>query len=287
MRLRVLGSLAAAAMTAGLAMSVAPSTSALATTVTPVYYLALGDSLSQGVQPDSTGANQVTNNGYVDDLYNLLKVHHPALQLAKLGCPGETTTTFINGGICSYPEGNQLAAAEAFIATHKVIFITIDIGANNVDGCISNGTVDQQCLVAGITAMINELPVILTGIHNAAPTVRIHAMNYYDPFVAAWLTGPAGQVLAQQTVALGNIFNHDMDQIYYAFNARVVDVAGTFQTRNFTIDPSTGLPLNVELICAWTYMCAPAPVGPNIHATTPGYAAIAGSFAATYAELRP
>ena len=39
------------------------------------------------------------------------------------------------------------------------------------------------------------------------------------------------------------------------------------------------VPLNVATICQYTYMCDPAPVGPNIHANPAGYEAIALSFA--------
>ena len=72
------------------------------------YYLALGDSLSQGVQPDMAGANVETRQGYPDQLYAALRSGHPGLQLVKFGCPGETTSTMINGGICRYPGGPQL-----------------------------------------------------------------------------------------------------------------------------------------------------------------------------------
>ena len=39
-------------------------------------------------------------------------------------------------------------------------------------------------------------------------------------------------------------------------------------------------PLNVARICQWTWMCAPAPVGPNIHANDAGYAVMAQAFEA-------
>ena len=40
------------------------------------------------------------------------------------------------------------------------------------------------------------------------------------------------------------------------------------------------IPLNVALVCQWTWMCAPPPVGPNIHAKAEGYGVIAGAFLA-------
>src|ERR1700759_4640480 len=83
------------------------------------YYLALGDSLSQGVQPDAAGTSVETAQGYPDQLYAILHRGRPGLQLVKLGCPGETTGTMINGGICPYGQGSQLAAATAFLTAHR------------------------------------------------------------------------------------------------------------------------------------------------------------------------
>src|SRR2546430_1542605 len=90
---------------------------------TSSYYLALGDSLAQGVQPNTRGASVVTNQGYVDDLYGLYRAEVAGLQLAKLGCPGETTTTMIHGGVC-YPAGtSQLDRAVAFLGSPHVGFV--------------------------------------------------------------------------------------------------------------------------------------------------------------------
>jgi hypothetical protein len=64
------------------------------------YYVSLGTSLAVGVQPDARGRNQPTDEGYADQLYRLLRLTRPRLQLVKLGCPGETSTTLIAGGLC-------------------------------------------------------------------------------------------------------------------------------------------------------------------------------------------
>ncbi len=55
------------------------------------YYLSLGDSLSQGVQPGPTGHDVATAHGYPDQLAAMLRTHLPHLRLVKLGCSGETT----------------------------------------------------------------------------------------------------------------------------------------------------------------------------------------------------
>src|SRR5262247_952289 len=74
------------------------------------YYLALGDSLAFGFQP-----NGDFTHGYVQQLSAQL----PGLVLVNLGCPGETSTTFVTGGRCPYPNGaSQLATAIAFLRAH-------------------------------------------------------------------------------------------------------------------------------------------------------------------------
>src|SRR5581483_5993234 len=116
----------------------------------PVYYLALGDSLARGVQPDASGQSVPTDQGYVDDLYAAAHARIRSLQLVKLGCPGESTTSLIHGGVCAYPQGSQLAAAAEFLRSHRqsVLFVTIDIGSNDLNSCLTGGTIDQACVAA-------------------------------------------------------------------------------------------------------------------------------------------
>jgi lysophospholipase L1-like esterase len=269
-----------AAMATSLLVAVAPlgAGGAGAAERTP-YYLALGDSLAQGVQPNSTGQSVVTDQGYVDDLYSLYSRVVPNLKLAKLGCPGETTTSMIKGGVCTYPLGSQLAQALAFLQTHRVVLVTIDIGANNVDGCLASGTPDLACIGGGLSSIGTDLPQIMGAIKANAPGIPVVGMNYYDPFLAEWLLGPAGQTVATESLGLAGTLNGTLDSIYGAFGDRVADVARAFLTNDTTPFLFTGVPIDVIVICALTWMCAPSPVGPNIHANAAGYAVIAGAFA--------
>ena len=72
--------------------------------------------------------------------------------------------------------------------------------------------------------------------------------------------------------------------VYASGDVEVADVAAAFSTTDFTTQvqlPGVGtVPLNVARICQWTWMCAPPPVGPNIHANDAGYHVIADTVAA-------
>ncbi|MDQ1414634.1 MAG: hypothetical protein QOF81_247 [Acidimicrobiaceae bacterium] len=242
------------------------------------YYLALGDSLSQGVQPDAAGRSVVTNQGYADDLWSRYHATSPNLRLAKLGCPGETTGTMQTGGVCSYPLGSQLAQAIDFLATHRVVLVTLDIGANNIDSCVSAAGLDQACVAAGFAAVRRDLPVILQALRQAAPQVTKVAMTYYDPFVAAALKGGAFTALAVQSEHLGAAFNQILAAQFIAHGFAVADVAGAFAPVNIPTMAILDLPVDLAFACAYTWMCAPSPVGPNIHATALGYSVIALAF---------
>jgi len=246
----------------------------------PVYYLALGDSLAQGVQVNSSGNAVATDQGYVDDLYGALKVDNPAIQLVKLGCPGATTGTMINGGCpyFSYPDGSQLAQAVSFLRTHRhqVALVTIDIGANNVDGCFSASGINSGCVLQGFASVQAQLPVILRQLRLAAgPMVPVVGMNYYDPFLAAYLE-PGGAGAATESVVLGDALNGLLATIYALNGDQVANVQQTFQTNNFAPYGTSAIPTNVALICAWTYMCNYQ----NIHPNTMGYQEVAGAFEA-------
>ena len=175
------------------------------------YYVSVGTSLSVGIQPDENGVNQRTNEGYADQLFDIIEPRYRKIRLVKLGCPGETTATMMAGGICTYPKGSQLAEAVSFLHAHKdkVELITIDMGVNDIlaDGCIVGTTVDFDCIDGALFKISTNLPVILTALREAAdPGTPIVGMNYYNTFLAAWLTGNhAGQVLAMAVGRIGRI----------------------------------------------------------------------------------
>jgi lysophospholipase L1-like esterase len=248
--------------------------------IAPPYYLALGDSLSVGLQPTLHGPVP-TNQGYADDLHAFYRFRIPGLRLAKLGCPGETTTTMLAGGVCSYPTGSQIAEAVAFLHTHRVVLITVDIGANNLLPCIGSSGIDAACVGSGINGVAADLPQILIALRAAAgPSVPIVGMNYYDPFLAAWrlFPAPAGPALAVASLQVITLFNSTLGAIYNAFRVPVAQVAAAFHINDFSHGVLASLPVNVELTLAWTWMGLPPPLGPNIHPNAVGYAVIAGAF---------
>jgi lysophospholipase L1-like esterase len=254
---------------------------ALAIAPEPAYYLALGDSLSRGVQPNAAGTSVETSSGYPDQVYAALRRSHPGLELVKLGCPGETTSTMINGGICRYPGGSQLKAAETFLHAHRggVLLVTIDIGANDPEACGGQPNLAQlaSCAVKDIPAAVTHLTTIMARLTAAAgPGVRIVGMNYYLPALAEWHDGLTGHLVARVAERLAAVYNAMLGRVYTHYGARVANVFGAFHTSDFAAQGTT--PRNVALLCQWTWACAAPPRGPNQHANQAGYQVIARTF---------
>jgi lysophospholipase L1-like esterase len=290
---------AAAAVACGATAAVLPGVAA-AKTASPHYYLALGDSLSQGMQPDLHGVTRNTNQGYANDLAAIERGRAHGLQLVQLGCGGETTTSMLTGKgnntnarllHCDRAGGSQLAAAERFLKAHhepgEVPLVTVDIGANDVDGC---GSVPSSqlasCVTTGLTNINKNLPKIFAGLKKAAPKgTTFAAMTLYDPFLANYFApaGSSARSLETESIALAKTLNGDLTSLDQKAGFLTADVAGAFATYDSTdmvAWESQQIPLNVSRLCSWTWACQTPPSGPNIHANKNGYQVIANAFAA-------
>jgi lysophospholipase L1-like esterase len=273
---------------AALAKHVSKTLAKHAPKTTTSYYLSLGDSLSVGAQPDAQGTTLATNQGYANFLYAIERRRIKGLKLEQLGCPGESTGSMINGGLCTYPQGSQLQAALAFIATHKIAFITLDIGANDIDTCgsVTTTVINTACVNDGISSINSDVPTIASDLRDAAgPKVRIAAMTYYDVYMADYLQGTLGQREASLSVPLTQSVNDALTADFAAQGFIMADVGSAFDVYkpfSTTVVTAMGtLPVAVAETCQLTWMCSAPPIGANIHATVAGYQEIAEVFAAS------
>jgi lysophospholipase L1-like esterase len=258
------------------------------------FYVSLGDSLSVGVQPNSAGKNLNTRQGYPRQLAKLVG----NLKLVEYGCGNATTKTFIDGSRkCAparkpgykntSPKTSQLAAAVKFLKSNRkrTAFVTIDIGANDLQICAKNGSIDLNCVNDGIAAIKKYGPKIAKALRKAAGKgLPMAVSTLYDPFLQQWFSGSLGQAIAKGSVDLAR--KQVNPAIVNAFKPQGFKIAKTdvdFSTyvpfsRTTTYAGQAGVPVAVAEICRLTFMCRPKPVGPNIHATTKGYAVMAKAF---------
>ena len=228
------------------------------------YYLALGNSLAFGYQP-----NLDFDHGYVDDLSANLRTRGNK-QTANLACPDETSGSFINGG-CPYAilrkfpyEGNQLSAALLYLNEHQgqVSPVTLDIGANDVLPDLSNTTcaIDTEKFKSDLAALDTNLAqVILPRLHaalmvNGEVTGDLLVENYYDPY----------QNQCPNTVPLMREMNSHIAADVQNFGT-LVDVFDAF---GGAVTPN-------QNICVYSWICSSFH---DVHSTRTGYKVIAGAF---------
>ncbi len=292
--------------TLAMGLTIWAGTAAAAPSIHPTrYYLALGDSLSVGFQPNANGTGLETDRGYTNDLLTLESKHAKNLVLVEVGCPGDTTTSLLTGQgnatnaakyHCNRRKGSQLKAAVAFLKQHhaagEVPLITIDIGANDVDGCVSAGSIAaiSACIATGENAIKQNTPKILNALKAAAPKgTRFAAMNLYDPVLGEYFsTSSSDKTLASASVPLVQGLNSDIQSADSSSGFKTADVADAFQTYNTAATVSFDgqmVPVDVATVCGLTWACTPPPVGPNIHANDNGYSVIAQAFYSTVGRL--
>ena len=253
----------------------APASAAAATPKAPPveYYVAMGDSLAQA------GGATATSYGYVNLIYQHELSRYPGLQLVNLSCDGASTVSVIGPSGCTYATGTQLGDAEAFLRAHlgHIPLLTIDIGANDVDQCADASGIDTACVNTGVSHITANLPIILNGLRAAYPGLAIYGMDYYDPFLADWLSGASGVAVATQSEVDAVALNSLLGQLYAAAGASMADPASLFQITNFALTGSymgMVLPENVALACQWTNMCDNG----DFHADDAGHAELAAAF---------
>jgi lysophospholipase L1-like esterase len=227
------------------------------------FYLALGDSLAYGYQPDLN-----YNQGYADDFFSNLK-SHGVKNYVNMSCPGESSSTFMNGG-CPYAFmhkyfylGTQLSAAVSFLHNHtgQVSPVTLDIGANDVMGDVS---ASKCTLNSKFATDLAHLDTNLTGTIlpqlKAALTVKgkvtgdLILMNYYDPY----------QNICPNSVSIIETFNQHLANDINGFGT----IVNVFKAFGGAGTPNSN-------VCKYTWMCS---VFTNIHATNKGYSVIASTF---------
>ncbi len=213
-------------------------------------YLALGDSLAFGYQP-----NLDLSHGYADLLFPWLQPFGTR-QVVNLACPGETTATMLAGG-CRAPflrktryTGSQLEQAQAVIRANRgrVSPVTLTIGANDVLTDLGPGCTEH---VAAFTAHLDQMEANLDQIVRALVEALdgegdLFVTTYYNPFEQAC---PDTEQHLQE-------LNDRIAAVARRHGAHVVPVADAFAGR----------------ACDLTWMCSRYR---DIHATTAGYQVIA------------
>ena len=132
---------------------------------------------------------------------------------------------------------SQLTAAESFLSSHPgdVALLTIDIGSNDLQHCVSSTQVNMSCLRVSDLAMEKNLAKIVRPLRSLLsrmdPSARMISMNYYDPFLGlAYSPGGAkGEKLALESLPAIELFNTELAATYRVYGVPTADVAASFR----------------------------------------------------------
>jgi lysophospholipase L1-like esterase len=287
---RVFGALVLSMTLANFAV---PGTAQADTATSSVFYLAIGASESIGVQPTAQVPHgERTDDGYTDDLVADEALQGVTLDLHEIGCAGETTATAISGAdTCYTPADTQLNEAVAFLESHQDDrgLVTIDLGFNDVRTCLAALSTFSSCLNQKTAEVQTQLASILMSLKSVAgPNVVFVGLNHDDPYLAEARNGGDGPRLAHDSFIMVDRLNATLREVYASFDIPVADVAAAFALGNHSsaklIKAST-LSQGSAVACELTWMCAPAPYGPNVHPDDAGYLAIAEAIEAVLPPL--
>lgn len=159
------------------------------TSVAPINYLALGDSLAFGISSDG-----LPSKGYPDFLAQSLQEKNGLKSSNKgFSFPGYTATNVLNDMKENVAKpiigiGHEEKSAELHKSIAEADLITISVGANDVlsyfkvDPTTGLPEVDFLGLVAAIQQVGVNYNMILKSIYAINPDVQVYVMGYYNPF---------------------------------------------------------------------------------------------------------
>jgi len=236
------------------------------------YYLALGDSIAYGFQPNKPkGAPSAAfDSGYVDLFAARLHKLSPKIQVVNYGCPGESTRTFAAGGcegrgdvkaLHDSFKGAQLDAALAFLRAHsgEVSPVTLTLFGNDwfpmvFDRCKGKLACIRKLAPGEIAAFESRLTSILNRLRAAAPAAEIIVTG-------AWNIDP------------GSV--EQLRPVYRSLDSAIARAAERSRSRfadTLPVFNPTGSPQAQRArLCALSFVCSKG----DPHPTDAGYRAIA------------
>jgi lysophospholipase L1-like esterase len=232
------------------------------------YYLALGDSMAYGFQPNKARARpSAVNTGYVDVFAARLRKLSPEIQVVNYGCPGESTVTFTRAGCPWLAEGkklhdtfrgSQLRAALSFLQAHpgEVSPVTLTLWGNDVPLPLSQ---NAKRVPRAIGAFAPRFRSILRRLRAAAPGAEIIVTGAWNP--------EADRL-------------EEADPLYRSLDAAIMNAAAASRVRVANMFAAFNGRGHVRAqqarLCALTFICSRG----DPHPTDAGYRVMADAFLA-------
>lgn len=251
----------------------------------PLLYIALGDSLSRGVQPtDESG-----KNGYPRQLQKSLEEQlKPAPTLVEAGCGGATTDSMITGGKACAPDdeipyANENRSSSQLIwavdqlqqRAAKPTLVTLTIGGNDFTPCLKPTPREvRSCMTDTLRTAKRNWGTIarrLTAV--AGPNTTLAVATSYDPIlgyvkVSGGKNAEAPKAFHREVVQR---INPAMRTVFRKQGWEIADLAYAMHEKGSI---KNGKSRAVAAVCALTWACNKA----DIHLNDQGYRIAADVF---------
>jgi lysophospholipase L1-like esterase len=248
-----------------------------------LVYLALGDSLSRGVQPDGA---KTLKNGYPRVLEkSLAEQIKPTPKLVEAGCGGATTTSFIAGGKACQPDApipyaNESRASSQLIWAVQQLrgrkdlptLVTLTIGGNDITACVDPSVEKvESCLDDVIPRLKANWITIARRLRAVAgPKTTLAVMTTYDPVlgylrISGGKDGNAAKAFHRQVVRR---INPVMRRVFTKYDWQIADLAFAMH-ENGKVDDGNARAVNA--VCSLTWACGNF----DVHLNDQGYAVAA------------
>lgn len=257
------------------------------------YGLFLGDSYTEGYQPDYTTTGYVWR-GYSDAWTAEIQSSSPTFQQINMACFGETTATFLSGPCAGTappyepptgplypryayptPTSSQLSAALAFLDAHpgQVSPVEIELGGNDyADACYAGPTAPilDSCVQTEHQLVQNNLMQILTQLkHHLGNQADLLINTVNDPL----------QNFDPRTYSMIADLNHAVKQAAQDSGAIVLDSANSVWHTDQYSSSGTNPYLCQQSSGPWLWLCDNNDVfSGGTHPHDAGYKAMAEGF---------
>lgn len=263
-----------------------------------LHVIALGDSLSVGVQPGLGGAGRITSQGYPRQLAARLRADGRTVKLHELGCGGATSESLIQGRVECAPAGDepyanedpstsQLAYATGLLSRlhGQQVVVTVDVGGNDVGRCLQGGALKSACVTEAGGRIEENLEAVIGRLRAVSPDAPVVVMDLYDPFLGLWEDHPGTRATLRDVhAAVIADVNAGIRRAAESTGARLAPVSRAMFQDAPIGDLAEASPASVEATCRYTWMCVQPPLIRDIHLRREGHKVVADAMFAVLPE---
>ena len=177
------------------------------------------------------------------------------------------------GSTCHYSDGSQIATTVHFLRNHpgETDLITLDFGYNDIWPCLTDRTINQQCVNDVMTTLHRDLRHAIADLQTAAGNkTTIVGLKHNNPSLADWLQPEAGRQFANESAGVFQRLNSTLGSTFRAPGVKVADGPPYWGIGSKLQADLAGYglgPADVAEVCEASRVCSEGNIHPTPRAT--------------------